>query len=921
MGNVGSTQPEEEDEKPQSARGPPPEVKSAIKRMKKTRTLTLRFTNIQQLDALRVAIPPDLKKIELDYNCLSTINLDFSQMPSLKTFSAAGNQLIRFPEFGSCPLKQIDLSRNLLFSNKTDWEKVLSTLHSLLELNLSWNRLQTVDVDCRALTSLTLLDLSGNFLKRIPPQIQMLRLLETLNLRHNFISTLPAEIGQLTNLMELNLMDNMLTELPPSIGQLTCLRHLLLYQNRLTALPDEVRCLRFLVFLDLSYNCLSHFPPQLSSWQSLSSLSLKGNSLVYNLHRTRGEGAPHPCRPPAHTQGPVLPTAPTSLCLSAASSSGGGGSHGRVPLARIPASVDSLVDLSGQLKFVTRLNLAHNGLSTLPPQLGTLCSLIYMDVSHNRLTELPDTISNLTRLRYMLLAANLLKSEGVDCVWRLTDLEVLHLGCNNLTHVPPTVGKLARLFYLNLAHNQLSSLPLELATIFRVPLPQQSLVPNCNPPQFTLLLSYNRFTEVPAALFGLTNLETLIIDGNALKSFPPTIAQMGNLKRLSCNNNTCTLTIPTELRHMRRLSNLLLASKEPVEVSNDIMSLHLDEIVINKEQFFLVSENGEKTRIQDNLLERLSGVSHHCKYYSFHPSIKAASVQSVGTGRKNEDVLVVEKLENDIVYFGVYDGHGGKQASKFAGTAFSTLIPKMLAKFDEITFPFWMSMFIEGNVRMKNEFCVNKNDVHVGTTAVIVLFDPTRQRLHVANAGDSRAVLHHKKPDLDVIFSTTDSARRAIGGVGCKGNSPQWGYASRLTVDHKPSDPDECLRILERGGMVHESPPSSESQVARNIRGHPSGNFIGLAVSRSLGDFYMSTSITPEPHCLSLNLRGDEDVLIIACDGIWDVLSDEEACHIALGEPDELRAALKLRDTAFALGSNDDLSVIVVFLGCQDKKN
>ena len=57
----------------------------------------------------------------------------------------------------------------------------------------------------------------------------------------------------------------------------------------------------------------------------------------------------------------------------------------------------------------------------------------------------------------------------------------------------------------------------------------------------------------------------------------------------------------------------------------------------------------------------------------------------------------------------------------------------------------------------------------------------------------------------------------------------------------------------------------------------------------------------------------DYDVLILACDGLWDVVSDKEASLIAINSKDAGDAARRLRDFAFARGSDDNISITLVF--------
>jgi len=113
---------------------------------------------------------------------------------------------------------------------------------------------------------------------------------------------------------------------------------------------------------------------------------------------------------------------------------------------------------------------------------------------------------------------------------------------------------------------------------------------------------------------------------------------------------------------------------------------------------------------------------------------------------------------------------------------------------------------------------------------------------------------------------------------------------------------DEEDRINALGGYVIGS-----SSGTRRVNGL-------VAVSRSIGDFFMEPFIIAEPHVTEVDLIKEDQFLILACDGVWDEVSDQMAVDICLKEPDPHKAALKLRDTAYALGSDDNISVMIIKL-------
>lgn len=122
--------------------------------------------------------------------------------------------------------------------------------------------------------------------------------------------------------------------------------------------------------------------------------------------------------------------------------------------------------------------------------------------------------------------------------------------------------------------------------------------------------------------------------------------------------------------------------------------------------------------------------------------------------------------------------------------------------------------------------------------------------------------------------------------------------ALRLSHDHKASDPLEQKRIKDSGGFV------SNDRV----------NGI-LAIARSLGDHEMKEWVIGTPYISRIVLRPDEDKLIVlACDGVWDVLGDEEVVRIAESLEDPMVAATKISDKALEEGSSDNISTMVVYL-------
>ena len=182
--------------------------------------------------------------------------------------------------------------------------------------------------------------------------------------------------------------------------------------------------------------------------------------------------------------------------------------------------------------------------------------------------------------------------------------------------------------------------------------------------------------------------------------------------------------------------------------------------------------------------------------------------------------------------------------------------------------------------------------------------------LDVANCGDTRAVIGRRAPALP-----------RVGAAAGRSMRERELEALRLSVDHKPDLPEEAERVRASGGSV------------RSINGcwrvaGPPGTSTLLAISRAFGDRELKRcTATPlvsnEPFVSSRALCPLDRVLILASDGLWDVIDDSQAVKIAWdaargrapnSQAGALAAANALVRRASEQGSMDNITVIVAWL-------
>ena len=85
-----------------------------------------------------------------------------------------------------------------------------------------------------------------------------------------------------------------------------------------------------------------------------------------------------------------------------------------------------------------------------------------------------------------------------------------------------------------------------------------------------------------------------------------------------------------------------------------------------------------------------------------------------------------------------------------------------------------------------------------------------------------------------------------------------------------------------------------------------------LAVSRSLGDNMLRPYLSALPDVHGAFAVHEQAALVLACDGVWDVLSDEMVATCVRKAFNAAEAATRIRDLAYARNSTDNISVIVV---------
>jgi protein phosphatase 2C family protein 2/3 len=263
------------------------------------------------------------------------------------------------------------------------------------------------------------------------------------------------------------------------------------------------------------------------------------------------------------------------------------------------------------------------------------------------------------------------------------------------------------------------------------------------------------------------------------------------------------------------------------------------------------------------------------------------SVSLIGKRESNEDQHQVilngdrsKKNMTNINFFSIFDGHGGNKVSKFLK---ENLHPYFLRK--ETEYPVDKTYINTVYNHLQKTLSIKHKEMatHCGSTALTIIHFKKNNNfyLQVFNVGDCRAVL-------------------------CRNN-----MAWPLTKDHKPGHYEERARIekIDKNQIYYDGDDWRVKD---------------LSVSRAFGDIDAMPYVTHTPETFKYKLEKNDKFLVMACDGLWDVLSSDDAINFVLGNIKEEGNAIfgqdkrkniakSLADHAIKMGSTDNITVIITF--------
>ena len=214
-----------------------------------------------------------------------------------------------------------------------------------------------------------------------------------------------------------------------------------------------------------------------------------------------------------------------------------------------------------------------------------------------------------------------------------------------------------------------------------------------------------------------------------------------------------------------------------------------------------------------------------------------------------EDAHIFEcDFEADASLFAIFDGHGGEEVAKFVEHKFGAELKRSehyaTGNYPEALRRTFLRMdevlsTSEGQKELLKYKEKGGEESCAGCTAHVIFIKD--KKMYIANSGDSRSILYKNNKVV------------------------------KLSEDHKPDNEIERQRITNAGGFI--------------INGRVNGN---LNLSRALGDleYKKNPKLRPEEQLISAMpdvrehlLEADDEFVVMGCDGVWEILSDEEICR------------------------------------------
>lgn len=750
------------------------------------------------------------------------------------------------------------------------------------------------------------LNLQKNLIRILPPDLPQLK---TLILSENSIEEINPEmkhaILSYPSLQSLDLARNQITEFEISIKSLQSLN---IIQNRLQKMPELSENLitgaydfNIIRILDQSSPVIQTLTLSLNYIDTVNS-DLKFDKLItFDCSMNRIAKIDN-----FSTMFPSIKT--TNLSFNKFTQFPSPLSQTLVEIDLSYNEIVTVPDEIEQLSNLQTINLSYNKITALPKLPSSLQSIF---ATNNKIVSIADAelpnlqcavfsnneLPNLPKLTNHISPTLFFSHNHIQAItleMMIRPVEQLNLADNEITEIPIELFSMPRLRILNLDSNKITSIPEEIVNsnistllisqnnICKLPIMPKSLL--------SLYASYCNIDDISECFNNCSYLNKLCLNGNPIKKFPVDVNFL-NLEVLCLSQ--CELELfPYSLLIFPELSNKIrtldLSCNHITSVPEEFSAPNLTEFDLSHNQLnqlpdfvkfqrltvLKLTSNPIHTNIQllkNPFLDSVDLYSTKISRIEVVPTVREVLTQThnlqkpfrrlvctktgysqfLGMRKHCEDSILVR---DDLHFYCICDGHNGSQTS----TAVANLLPEIYEQPHEFS-----GDFAESTIQYVEDYL--KSALNVSDGATIVCAEINYPQIITSHLGDARAI----------IVSET-------------------GQAKTLTKDHKPTVRAEFEKIMHAGGRVSQ--------------GRTNGV---LGISRALGDFEV-VGLGRVPEITHVSVEENDKYIVMACDGLFNVLTNDEVAALVSGCNSATEAAYTLKNMAFACGTQDNISVIVI---------
>jgi serine/threonine protein phosphatase PrpC len=223
--------------------------------------------------------------------------------------------------------------------------------------------------------------------------------------------------------------------------------------------------------------------------------------------------------------------------------------------------------------------------------------------------------------------------------------------------------------------------------------------------------------------------------------------------------------------------------------------------------------------------------------------------------------LIHPNLDNDPqkTLFCLFDGHGGTLSAEICKNNIAQIFTENLSKNNGNIAECFLNTFNE-----LDSLCLKEDCIEIGNTATVIFID--EKNLYCANVGDSRAVVIYNESVINISY------------------------------DDNLKDEKEKNRILKENGVIKN----------KKLNGI-------LSITRAIGDFdQKKNGLICVPHLNKREICYNDKFVIVASDGIWDVVTNEMLLNVVHRCKNCEEIAKKIVNLAINLESKDNISCIVI---------